>query len=164
MAGDFVAALVAYPTTPHPSDEAKMIPRLSAADRAHLKRWAEDERAEELWSTINSAALKHGRLLPVRFFIQEILGARDIAKLLDHRKRNRVLYLKRAAQLKEAARFLREPVFHRLPLVPSAPELARKLDEAARTYRDYVAVSRNEGGGIKWGRHDLLPLNALAFG
>ena len=152
MSESFMAALAAYPTTAHPGDEAKNEPRLSAADRAHLKRWAEDERADKVWSTINSAAKRRGRLLPVRFFIQEILGAREIAKSIDHRKKNRARYLKRAAQMMEVAGFLREPIFYGLPLIPSGPRLARMLDEAARTYRDYVAVSRNEGGGLKWSR------------
>src|SRR4029077_14308900 len=71
---------------------------------------------------------------------------------IDHRKKNRVRYLKRAAQMVEVGRFLREPIFYGLPLVPSGPELARMLDEAAGTYRDYVAVSQNEGSGIKWSR------------
>jgi hypothetical protein len=82
LAKSFKEALDAYATTSHPADGASRPPRLSAADRAHLKRWADDERADEVWKTIRGAAEKRGRVLPDRFFIQEVLskGNRHVDK------------------------------------------------------------------------------------
>ena len=47
---------------------------------------------------------------------------------------------------------MRKPVPDRLPLIPRAEELAANLDEAARAYRAYVAVARNETRGMNWTR------------
>jgi hypothetical protein len=147
----FKAVLTAYRSTPHPYDGS--LPRLSSADVAHLKRWADDERADEVWNAIESAAKEHGKLvLPARFFIQEVLGARDIAKSINHRRNNRERYLKHAARIVEVAKVLRAPLPNGLLLIPTGRELAERLDEATRAYRDYVAVARNEARGMKWTR------------
>jgi hypothetical protein len=148
----FKAALAAYPTTSHPADSTRKPPRLSLADRAHLKRWADDERADKVWSTINSAAQKRGQVIPDRFFIQEVLGARDIAESINHRRKHRDQYRKYAAQMERDAKTLRQRLPNGLMLIPNGDELAQKLDDAARTYRDYDAVSRNLPGVIKWTR------------
>jgi hypothetical protein len=148
----FKGALAAYPTTSHPADSTRKPPRLSPADRAHLKRWADDERADKVWSTINSAAQKRGRVIPDRFFIQEILGARGIAESLNHRRKHRDQYRKYAAQMERDAKTLRQRLPNGITLIPNGDELAQKLDDAARTYRDYAAVSRNLPGVIKWTR------------
>ena len=152
MRESFKAALDAYPTTPHPADETKEPPRLSPADRAHLKRWANDERVEEVWCTISSAIKKNGQMLPARFFIQEVLGARDIAKLINHARMQRVSYLRRAAQMEDLAKFVQKPVMYGLPLFPWAAKLSQMLEDAANTYRDHVAISRNKERGLKWTR------------
>ena len=146
----FKAVLGAYPSTPHPTDGS--LPRLSRADLAHLKRWADDERAEEVWDKIDRAANKRGISLPPRFFIQEVLGARDIATSIHHRRRYREKYRKYAARMTEVAKMLREPLPSGLLLIPTGKELAERLDEAARSYRDYVAVARNEDRGLQWTR------------
>jgi hypothetical protein len=156
----FNAVLAAYPTTPHPADTERRPPRLNRADLAHLKRWADDERADEVWGTINSAAKKRGLLLPARFFIQEVLGARDIAESIEHRRKHRDRYRKYAAQMEKDAKVLRQRLPNGLTLIPSGDDLARMLDDAARTYRDYVAVSRNLSGVIKWTRQSR-PLHVL---
>ena len=127
-------------------------PRLTPSDIAHLKRWVDDDRADEVWNTINRAAQEHRTPLPVAFFIQEILGARDIAQSLNHRRKHRERYRKRAAQMVEIAKVLREPLPNGLLLIPSGVELARMLDDAAQRYREYVAASRNLPGVIKWTR------------
>jgi hypothetical protein len=41
----------------HTPDAAGTLPRLTPADLAHLKRWADDDRAQEVWDTINRAAM-----------------------------------------------------------------------------------------------------------
>jgi hypothetical protein len=146
----FKAVLAAYQSAPHPTDGS--LPRLSPADVAHLKRWAHDERADEIWNTIEGAAKERRTLLPARFFIQEVLGARDIASSLNHRRKYRERYRKHAARMVEIAKVLREPLPNSLLLVPTGEELAKRLIEAAQTYRDYVAVARNEVRGMKWTR------------
>jgi hypothetical protein len=144
------AVLAAYPSTPHPTDG--LLPRLSPADVAHLKRWADDERADEVWNTIDSAAKERGMLFPARLFIQELLGARDIAESINHRRKHRDLYRKYAAQMERDAKTLRQRLANGLTLIPNGDKLAQRLDEAARTYRGYAAVSWNLPGVIKWTR------------
>lgn len=152
VAKSFKGALAAYATTPHPADGTRSPPRLSAADRAHLKRWAGDERADEVWNTIKGAARKRGRVIPDRFFIQEILGAREIAASMNHRRKYRERYRKYAARMVEVGKILRERLPNGFLLIPTGEELAERLDEAARAYSDYVAVARNEDRGLKWTR------------
>jgi hypothetical protein len=60
----------------------------------------------------------------------------------------------------EIAKVLREALPNGLLLIPSGGELAGRLDEAARTYRDYVAVSRNLPDVIKWTR-ESQPLHVF---
>jgi hypothetical protein len=52
----------------------------------------------------------------------------------------------------EIAKVLRERLPNGLNLIPTGEELAKGLDEAARAYRDYVAVARNADRGLKWTR------------
>lgn len=150
MTESFKAILAAYPSTPHPA--GGLLRRLSRADVAHLNRWADDERADEVWNTIDSAAKERGILLPARFFIQEVLGARDIATSINHRRKYRERYRKHAARMVEIAKVLRERLPNGFLLIPTGEELAERLDEAAQTYRDYVAVARNAARGMKWTR------------
>jgi hypothetical protein len=152
VAKSFNHVLAAYPGTPHAAGPTNKPPNLSQADRAHLERWADDDRANEIWKTIDGAAKKRGRLLPDRFFIQEVLGARDIATSLFHRRNNRKRYLKFAVQMEEVARVLRRPFPNGLLLMPRAEELARRLDEAAQGYRAYVAVGPKRARGMTWTR------------
>jgi hypothetical protein len=100
MTDSFAAALTSYAESPS----------LSLAHRAHVKRWSDDDRAEEVWNVIDRAAQECGRVLPVRFFIQETLGARDVAQSLHHQRKNRERYRKHAAQMMEIANVLRKPL------------------------------------------------------
>jgi hypothetical protein len=152
MSKSFKGALTQYAATPHPADKSMNPPRLSRADRAHLERWAADGREDEIWNRISNAAKENGVPLPVRFFIQEVLGARDVASSINHRRNNRELYLKRAARMAEIAKALRTPLPNGFLLVPKGKELAMQLDEAAQTYRAYVAVARKETPGMTWTR------------
>jgi hypothetical protein len=142
MTDSFAAALTSYAESPS----------LSLAHRAHVKRWSDDDRAEEVWNVIDRAAQECGRVLPVRFFIQETLGARDVAQSLHHQRKNRERYRKHAAQMMEIANVLRKPLPNGLLLIPNGAELAGKLADAAQKYREYVAPSRNVPGVIKWTR------------
>ena len=150
MTRSFKAVLAAYPSFPHPVDGS--LPRLSQADVAHLNRWVNDERVDEIWNVIESAALKRGRVIPDRFFIQEVLGARDIATSINHRRKNRKRYRKHAAQMTEIAKVLRERLPNGLLLIPTGEAIAEMLDEAARAYGDHVAVTRSEDRGLNWTR------------
>lgn len=142
--------VLAYPSTPHPAD--KSLPRLSRGDVAHLERWADDERADEVWNAIKDAAQKRGLPLPASFFIQEVLGTRDIATSINHRRKYRERYRKHAARMTEIAKVLRERLPNGFLLIPAGEELAKSLDEAARACCDYVAVARNKDRGLKWTR------------
>jgi hypothetical protein len=148
----FKATLAAYPITPHPADDDGRVPRLSSEDSAHLKRWARDDRADEVWNTIHRAAQSHGTPPPMLVLIQETLGARELAKSMNHRRKNRKQYRERADQMVRIAKFLRAPVPYGVLLIPTAMELARGLDEAAQKCREYVAVSRNLSGLLQWTR------------
>jgi hypothetical protein len=147
----FHAALTSYLETPHPVTGA--LPSPNPADRAHLDRWRDDDRADEVSSEIASAARERQRVLPTWFFIEEMLGARRIAELqINHPRKQRDRFRKLAAQMEQIANFLREPVLDGFPLIPSGAELARMLEDAARRYRAYVAPSGNVPGQIRWTR------------
>ena len=107
-----------------------------------------------------SAARSRDIELPAGFFIQEVLGARDIATSMNYRQNNRERYRKYAAQMEEIANVLRKRLPNRLPLMPTGEELAGRLEAAARRYRDYVAVARNETRGMNWTR-ELKPLQVF---
>jgi len=85
-------------------------PTHTAAFRANdcIERWADDERADEIWNTIKDTAQKRGMLLPARFFIQEVLGTRDIVTSMNHRRKYRERYRKHATRMAEIAKILRE--------------------------------------------------------
>jgi hypothetical protein len=128
------------------------LPRLHQKDIEHLKRWKDDDRADEVWNTIRRAALKRGMQLPPRVFIQHTLGARLVAESIDHRRANRERYRKNAEQMMRIAKFLRTPLPNGVLLIPTGGELARGLDEAAKKCREYVAVSRDQPSVVKWTR------------
>jgi hypothetical protein len=123
----FKRALAAYATTSHPADGACSPPRLSAADRAHLKRWADDERADEVWNTIKGAANKRGRIIPERYFIQEVLGAREIATSINHRRKHRERYRTHATRMVEITKVLQTSVYLRAMMRWRIPNLNRNL-------------------------------------
>jgi hypothetical protein len=123
---------------------------LARGDREHVQRWAGDERADEVWRAIEKAAHKHLAMpLPVGWFIRETLAARQLAQSINHRRQNRDRYRKRATQMKSIAIFLKETLPGGIPVIPFGFELARMLDEAARNYRSYVAVSENVPGQVR---------------
>src|ERR1041384_6629941 len=84
-------------------------PGVDALTRAHLRRWADDERADEIWDRIKYAAQKRAIPLTPKFFIEQILSARSTAELIDRRRAERHRYRRFATQMEEIARFLREP-------------------------------------------------------
>jgi hypothetical protein len=126
---------------------------LNAATREHLKRWADDDRAEEVWDRIKYAAQKHGTPLTARFFIMEILSARRVAELIDQRRTQRGRYRGLATQMEEIASFLRERPFQGgPPPIPFSVPLARMLKDAAKILRREAAVSFTQPGLLKVSR------------
>jgi hypothetical protein len=126
---------------------------LDATTRRHLKRWAEDDRADEVWDKIKRAAQEQGTLLPARFFIGEILSARRVAELIDQRRAQRNRYREVATQMEEIAIFLREPQRQGgPPPIPFGVPLARMLKDAAKLLRDEAAASWSTPGQIKVSR------------
>jgi len=130
---------------------------LTPDQRAHLQRWAADNRAEEVWQSIKRAAQKNKKLLVEGFFIREILAAKCVAISFGHRWKYRERYRKQAEQMERIAKFLREPRPAGIPPYPSATELARMLDDAARNFRGEVAVSINLPGVLKLSRKSKPP-------
>src|SRR3984893_5684266 len=68
-------------------------------DRAHLQRWAADDRAEEGWHKIERAAQKNNVKLPAKQFIQDIVAARHVAMAFGHRKELREHYRNAADEM-----------------------------------------------------------------
>jgi hypothetical protein len=126
---------------------------LDAATREHLKRWADDDRADEVWDRIEHTAQEHGTLLPAGFFIGQILSARRVAVLIDQRRTRRDRYRKIAAQMNEITDFLREPPCQDgPPPIPFGVPLARMLKHASKLLRDEAAASWSTPGQIKVSR------------
>ena len=72
-------------------------------------------------------------------------------------------YRKYAARMEEIAKILRKRLPNHLLLMPTGEELAGRLDEAARAYRGYVAVARNETRGMKWTRESKPPQGFMSL-
>ena len=149
MPNSFRAVLAAYGTTP---GSAGTLPHLNKGDREHLKRWADDDRADEVWETINCAIQERGLTFPDGFiewwFIQEILGQRRLAESIGSFRKQRDVYRRYAAQLQDAANLLRE----KPPDGIQRDELARKLEDVAEQYQTFVAVSWDNPGVVRWTR------------
>ena len=81
----------------------------NSEDRAHLHRWADDDRAEELWEKIEGAAQSNKLTLPAEHFIAEILAARRVAMAIGHRGKWREDFRNAADEMERSAKFLRKP-------------------------------------------------------
>ncbi len=124
---------------------------LTPADLAHLKRWAEDDRADEVWNKISRKAWKRGIPLYASFFIREVLGARSISESVEHLSTQRRFYQERATQMENLANFLR----HLRPsiiLLPLAMKLPQMLEDTAKILREQV--SPNSRGPMRVSRVD----------
>src|SRR5712671_4607135 len=78
---------------------------LDAADRDHLSRWSDDDRADNVWSKISDGIRKTKGIEPneyARYFIEEVLWLRSFV----HNPNVRPHYLERAADAERIARFL----------------------------------------------------------
>jgi hypothetical protein len=126
----------------------------NAGTRKHIKRWADDDRADEIWERIESAAQAKGTPLPAWFFIQEILSARRVALLINKRQTQRGLYRKMAARMIEVAAFLdAQPPDGGPPPIPHGPRLALELKDAAKDLEQHeAAVSWVTPGQVKVSR------------
>jgi hypothetical protein len=122
---------------------------LGSDDRAHVRRWADDDRAEELWNKIKRAAQKNNLWLPAKYFIQEILAARRVAMRIGHRGKLRERYRNATDDMERVARFLRQP--HPYSMYTTG-ELARMLDDAASYFRKAVEPTRDIPGVLQFSR------------
>jgi hypothetical protein len=117
-----------------------------AADRDHLSRWSDDDRAEEVWSEISDGIRKTQGIEPshyAHFFIQEVLSLRGFVRNPNVRP----AYLERALDAERVARFLNgsvglPPPF---PQFPNYEGLAASLNELSKMLRDQAARSGNVG-------------------
>jgi hypothetical protein len=124
----------------------------SSDDRAHLQRWADDDRAEEVWHKIERAAQNNKLWLPAKYFITEILAARRNAMAIGHRGKWRERFRNAADEMERIAKFLRKPHPYRMPPYPRDTELAEMLDDAASYFRKAVEPSRNLPSILKFSR------------
>jgi hypothetical protein len=86
-----------------------------ATDQAHLDRWVNDDRAEEIWQKIQKLLPPANKLDPLDTIIPAVLLARRSAQsapnpksIIDSHKRRARQYLKRAEQLEALARAWRD--------------------------------------------------------
>jgi hypothetical protein len=121
-------------------------------DRAHLQRWIDDDRAEQVWDKIKCAVHSRNLWLPPKIFIRDILAARSVAIAIAHRRKLRKHYRSAAKQMEWVAKFLRKPNPYGMPAYPQSTKLARMLDDAASYFREEVEPSRNVPGVLKFGR------------
>jgi hypothetical protein len=124
----------------------------NSEDRAHLHRWADDDRAEELWEKIEGAAQSNKLTLPAEHFIAEILAARRVAMVIGHRGKWREDFRNAADEMERSAKFLRKPHPYGMPAYPGGRKLAEMLDDAAAYFRKQVEPSRNQPGVLKFSR------------
>jgi hypothetical protein len=139
--------------------EYKKSPAWGSEDRAHLQRWIDDDRAEQVWDEIQCAVRNNNLWLPPKTFIRDILAARPVAITIGHRGKLRKCYRNAADEMERVAKFLRRPHPYGMPGYPQSTKLARMLDEAASYFRTIVEPSRNVPGVSKLGpvstAHDL---------
>jgi hypothetical protein len=124
----------------------------SSDDRAHLQRWAADDRAEEVWHKIERAAHNNKLRLPAKHFITEILAARRVAMAIGHRGKWRERFRNAADEMERTAKFLRSRHPYGMPPYPPATKLAEMLDDAATYFRKAVEPARKVPGMLKFGR------------
>jgi hypothetical protein len=124
----------------------------SSYDRAHLRRWADDDRADEVWHKIERAAYNNKVWIPAKYFISGILAARRVAMAIGHRGKWRERYRNAADDMERVAKFLRHPHPYGMPSYPSGTKLAEMLDGAASYFRKQVEPSRNVPGVLKFTR------------
>ena len=103
----------------------------SSDDRAHLQRWAADDRAEEVWHKIQRAAHNNKLRLPAKYFITEILADRRVAMAIGHRGKWRERFRNAADEMERTAKFLRSRHPYGMPPYPPGTKLAEMLDDAA---------------------------------
>jgi len=145
----FKAALIAYAQRP----------RLTTAEGAHLQRWAEDDRAEEVWQAIERAAQENNKLLlSAACFICQILAIKRVARAMDHLRKDRVRIRKHAEEMERKAKFLLMPdPLGMPPIFPRSGELARLLRDAAAAFRGAVAPTQYVPGVGKTSRESDAP-------
>jgi hypothetical protein len=117
--------------------------KLDAADRDHLSRWSDDDRANGVWSKISDGIRKAQGIEPndcdAYFFIQEVLSLRGFVRNPNIRP----AFLERARDAERLARFLTGPVDHSLPPAmlsfPNYEGLAQSLNELSKMLREQAA-------------------------
>jgi hypothetical protein len=124
----------------------------SSDDRAHLQRWADDDRVEEVWHKIERAAHNNKLRLPAKYFITEILADRRVAMAIGHRGKWRERFRNAADEMERTAKFLRKPHPYGMPPYPPGTKLAEMLDDAASYFRKQVEPSRDLPGILKFSR------------
>ena len=141
MAESFTAALGRYKKTD-----------LSPDNQAHLQRWVDDPRAEEVWQKIKAADEKNKRLLNAECLIEGALAARQVATAFSQRRKWREEYRKKADEMRRLTHFLRRQRPFGMPPFPFGSKLAQMLDDTANYLYRHVELSRKVAGVIRFNR------------
>jgi hypothetical protein len=116
---------------------------LTPAQRDHLVRWADDDRAERIWKRIQHLAWGPiGHYDPLDGFIATILAAKLMADTvhiselaIERRSERSARYLKRAHQLDELAKVWRKIADSNHPNAALALNRAKRHEEEAEAWR-----------------------------
>jgi len=107
----------------------------SSDDHAHLQRWMDDHRAEQVWDRIQCAARSKNVRFPARIFITDILAARRIAIGTGQRGKLRGMLSKRGRRNGAGCQVFAQTAPLRHAWLPKKLTLARMLDGAANYIR-----------------------------
>lgn len=125
------------------SEIAPKVGELDAADRAHLARWADDDRAERIWQKVQKLAWGPvGSYEPLDGFVVIALAARRLAEsaeffdeLVEREKKRRARHLERAVQLDALAKIWRDNAAIDHPKAVLALDRAKLYEEEAQVWR-----------------------------
>jgi hypothetical protein len=84
--------------------------KVDPEDDAHLRRWRDDDRAEQVWVEIRSAVEKRHLIFPAGFFIVQTLASRQVAICIGRRGEWRQEFRKEADRMERSAKFLRRQI------------------------------------------------------
>jgi len=130
------------------------VDKLHPGDEQHLARWAEDDRADEVWKTIQTYAIgpfpcgpNRRSLEPLDIFVLSVLLMRHVADNIDRTyqswKSRRTRYLQRAKKAKDLANFYKK-ISTGAPLTPSVAD--RRIQLRAEIYEQDAEMMRTLAG------------------
>jgi hypothetical protein len=121
--------------------------KLQPADQNHLVRWADDNRAEEVWQKIQRLAWGPIESYdPLEAFVVFVLAARQMAeviprpgRILERYKKRTARHLERAQRLEELAMDWKDVSKGNHPMAALALNRAKRHEEEAQQWRKLAA-------------------------